>query len=65
MSGVVLVCGFAVLLLAGILLEVMARLGYAGLASLDDAVGVVMGRRAGRAAVLGAWLWAGWHLFAR
>lgn len=64
-SATVLVCGFAVLLVAAIVLELRARLGSGNRPTLFDVLDFALGHPAGRAAVLLSWLWVGWHLFVR
>ena len=65
MSAAVLVTGFAVLLAAGVGLELRARLGGGGMPSLADLADALTRHPAGRAVALTAWLWLGWHLFVR
>jgi hypothetical protein len=55
--------GYVVILLAMLVHETRAR--RTGRATIDDALAFVMRSRLGRAAVIAAWLWLGWHLFAR
>jgi hypothetical protein len=54
-------------LLAAVLLalEIMGRLGLFGLAPLGPTLAVLRRRPLGRAALVVAWMWLGWHLFAR
>ena len=56
--------GFAVLLLAALVLEVAARCG-AGPATAAQAVGAALRSTPGRVAVLLVWLWLGVHFLAR
>ncbi len=56
--------GFAVLLLAALVLETAARRG-AGPATAAQAVGAAMRSTPGRVAVLLVWLWLGVHFLAR
>ena len=56
--------GFAVLLVAALALEVVARHG-GGPATARGAVAAAMRTTPGRAAVLVAWLWLGVHFLAR
>ncbi|SNS17057.1 hypothetical protein SAMN06893096_102332 [Geodermatophilus pulveris] len=56
--------GFAVLLVAALLLETAARRG-AGPATAAEAVGAAMRTTPGRLAVLFAWVWLGVHFLAR
>lgn len=65
MSRAVLLVGFAVLVAAMVVLEILARLGRGGRATLGDVVEITVRHPAGRAVALLSWLWVGWHLFAR
>ncbi|MGR6964641.1 DUF6186 family protein [Geodermatophilus sp. URMC 61] len=56
--------GFAVLLVAALVLEAVARRG-AGPATAGEAIGAAMRTTPGRVAVLLAWLWLGVHFLAR
>ncbi len=56
--------GFAVLLLAALVLEVLARRG-AGPATAAQVVAAAMRSTTGRVAVLLVWLWLGVHFLAR
>jgi hypothetical protein len=58
------VAGFAVLLVAALVLEVAARRG-AGPATVAETVGAAMRTTPGRVAVLLAWVWLGVHFLAR
>ena len=61
MTGAV---GFAVLLVAALVLEAAARRG-AGPAPVGASVGAAMRTTPGRVAVLLAWVWLGVHFLAR
>jgi len=63
MSRTVTLVGYAVLIVAAAGLEVAAR--RRGSATFVDALTIVLRWRAARLALLAAWLWLGWHLFAR
>ena len=65
MSRVVLLTGFALLLAAMALLEILARLGEGRRARLADVADSAVSHPAGRAVALLGWLWLGWHLFVR
>ena len=56
--------GFAALVLAGVALEVSARLRGRP-ATVSRAVAAAMRTTTGRAAVLAAWIWLGVHVLAR
>ena len=64
MSRTVTLVGYAVLaaLIAGCQ---AAALLWGWLPTIGQAAGRVVSRRVGRWLLLGAWLWAGWHLFVR
>jgi len=62
-SRAITLAGFVAIAAAAIVLEVWDR--RAGRARLVDAVQVVLATRIGRIALLAAWAWVGWHLFAR
>jgi hypothetical protein len=63
----VIVAGFAAIILAMLWTDVAARRGAgpAGLVPLGEALTAALRRTAGRAVVLGVWLWLGWHFLAR
>jgi hypothetical protein len=65
MSRAVLLTGFAFLLLAVVVLEVLARVGNGRGATLGDVADSAVRHPAGRAIALLGWLWLGWHLFVR
>jgi hypothetical protein len=56
--------GFLAILAAGLAVELAAR-STGRWATLGRAVAAVNRSRSGRALLLAAWLWAGWHLFVR
>lgn len=64
MTRLVHLIGFGLLFCAAVALQAAAliwrRTGTAG-----DAVSVLCRRRVSRIVLLSAWLWLGWHLFAR
>lgn len=56
--------GYLAILLAAVAFEIAARI-TGRLPTLGDAVATLNRLRIGRALLLAAWLWAGWHLFVR
>jgi Family of unknown function (DUF6186) len=60
----VTVAGYALILLAGVGLEVASRRGGSAIPSLRQVLGRVLRSRAGRVAVIAAWAWVGLHFFA-
>lgn len=64
MSREIIVAGYLVLAVAGIGVEVAARL-TGRLPTLGEAVAAVNHRLTGRWLLLAAWIWAGWHFFVR
>jgi hypothetical protein len=56
--------GYLAILVAAVGVEVAARV-TGRWPTLGEAVAAVSRFRAGRALLLAAWLWAGWHLFVR
>jgi hypothetical protein len=65
MTRAVVLAGFAVLSLAAITLEMLARLGKGRVPTSGAIVDWVMRHPASRSGLLGGWLWIGWHLFVR
>lgn len=65
MSRAILLTGFAALLTAMVVLEVVARVGDGRRATLGYVVEITVRHPAGRAVALLSWLWTGWHLFVR
>jgi hypothetical protein len=61
----VIVAGFAVLLAVAVAVDVAARRAEWGVRPLSTALAAALRSRGGRVAVLGAWLWLGWHFLAR
>lgn len=64
MTRAIHLVGFGLLLMAGVALQ-LAALVWNAAPTLADAVAAVVRRPALRWAILGFWLWLGWHLFAR
>lgn len=56
---------WAVIAAAAVLLEVLGRRGLGGLAPAHQALQRLRSSMAGRIALLVAWMWLGWHVFAR
>jgi hypothetical protein len=61
----VIVTGFAVLLGVAVAVEILARAGCAPLRPAGEALAAALAYRAGRWAVMGGWLWLGFHFLAR
>ncbi len=59
------VLGYAVILLAGISLELLARTGRTAIPTLSELLSRATRVRSGRVAVIAAWAWLGLHFFAR
>ena len=55
---------FLHLLLAGVLLEVVARRPESRVASVGGVLGQAMRQRTGRVLVFVLWFWFGWHFIA-
>ena len=64
MTRELILAGYALVALAAVAYEVVARVGRRA-PTLDQAVGLLTRSLVGRAAVLALWLWAGWHVFVR
>jgi hypothetical protein len=61
----VTIAGFAVVIAAMIALELLARRPGSKIPTIGQWLGYLMRPRLGRALVLLAWWWLGWHYFAR
>ena len=59
------VFGYLMFLLAGVVLELLARWTRLGIPSLEAVLARAMRTRTGRVGVLVAWAWLGLHFFAR
>jgi Family of unknown function (DUF6186) len=64
------IAGFALVAVAAIVLELVARREGSRVPRLGDIAAMVMryemgGLPVGRLAVLGFWMWCGWHFLAR
>ena len=59
------VSGFAAIVAALVVLEILGRRKTNSIPSLSEWLGYVMRPRSGRALILLGWLWLGWHYFAR
>ncbi|MQA84821.1 MAG: hypothetical protein GEV03_09405 [Streptosporangiales bacterium] len=57
--------GFAALALAAVAIELAARRPNSPLWTVGDCLAYITRPRLGRLGVLLAWLWVGWHFFAR
>jgi Family of unknown function (DUF6186) len=64
-SEVVTAIGFAVIIAAMVLLEVVGRRRTNKIPTTGEWLGYLMRPPAGRALILLGWLWLGWHYFAR
>ena len=63
MTRGVTLAGFALLAVAALVAELVAR--RRGTATLGDLVGLAIRPRGARFVLMAAWLWLGWHLFVR
>lgn len=59
------ILGYLALAVAAVGLEVAGRRPDTRVPTLGTCLAYVMGPPAGRVAALLAWLWVGWHFFAR
>jgi len=57
--------GYAVVVIAGVILEVVATRTEAPVPSLGDVLTRIMRTRTGRVGVLVAWAWLGLHFFSQ
>lgn len=64
-TRVTTIAGFAAVIAALVVLEVLGRRQGNRIPALGEWLGFIMRPRAGRAVVLLGWLWLGWHYFAR
>ena len=64
-SHAVTVAGYAAIVLAGVLLQLLSRKKESGIPSLAVVVRRVMSSRSGRIGVMAGWAWLGLHFFAR
>ena len=65
MTRTVTIAGFVLVILAGVVLEVVARRPESRMASVGGVLGQVMRQRTGRVLVFVLWFWFGWHFIAR
>ena len=65
MTRAVTIGGFVAVILAGVVLEVVAKRPASRVASVGDVLGQVMRQRTGRVLVFVLWFWFGWHFIAR
>jgi hypothetical protein len=63
MNRALTIAGYLVLAVSIVAYELRSR--RRGTATFGDALRLLVRARAGRMLVLVAWLWLGWHLFAR
>jgi hypothetical protein len=59
------IAGFAGVITAIVVLEILARRPGSRIPPLGEWLGYLMRPKTGRALVLLGWLWLGWHYFAR
>jgi Family of unknown function (DUF6186) len=64
-TRVITIIGFAFVITALFTLEILARRKTSRIPTMGEWLGYLMRGRAGRILVLLAWLWLGWHYFAR
>jgi hypothetical protein len=64
-TRVITIIGFAALILALFVLELLARRKGSRIPTLGEWLGYVMRPKAGRLLILLGWLWLGWHYFSR
>lgn len=64
MTRVVTVAGYALIVVVGLGLELIARRSRR-LASFGEMLTVALGRRPLRVLLQAGWLWIGWHVFVR
>jgi hypothetical protein len=64
-TRVITIVGFACIISALAVLEVLGRRPGNRIPTLGEWLGYVMRPKAGRFLVLLGWLWLGWHYFAR
>lgn len=62
---VITIVGFAVVIGVLFALEFLGRRKTSSIPTLGEFLGYAMRPRAGRLLILLAWLWLGWHFFAR
>jgi hypothetical protein len=63
MTRAVTLAGYVAIVVAALLHEMRAR--RTGRSTAGDALAVLLRSRLGRPLLLAAWLWLGWHAFAR
>jgi hypothetical protein len=64
-TRVITIIGFALVISGLFTLEFLARRKDSRIPTMGEWLGYLMRSRAGRVLVLLAWLWLGWHYFAR
>ena len=65
MTRAVTIGGFVAIILAGVVLEIVARRPTARVSPVGDVLTHVMRQRTGRVLVFVLWFWFGWHFIAR
>jgi uncharacterized protein DUF6186 len=60
-----IIAGFVAILLVAVATDLVARRAGSGVQPLSATLAAALRSRGGRAVVLGAWLWIGWHFLAR
>ena len=63
MSRALTLAGYAVIAITAVIVEIRAR--SRGTATIATAFRMVLRHPAGRAVMIAAWLWLGWHVFVR
>jgi Family of unknown function (DUF6186) len=64
-TRILTVLGFAAVIAALAVLELLGRRKDSRIPTLGEWLGYVMRSRAGRLLILLGWLWLGWHYFSR
>jgi Family of unknown function (DUF6186) len=64
-TRVITIIGFVCVISGLFTLEFLARRKTTRIPTIGEWLGYIMRSRAGRVLVLLAWLWLGWHYFAR
>ncbi len=59
------IAGFAAILLLAVAVDLVARRPGSRVQPLSATLAAALRSRGGRVAVLGCWLWLGWHFLAR
>jgi Family of unknown function (DUF6186) len=64
-TRVITIAGFAILVTAMVVLEILARRPGSRIPTIGQWLGYLMRMKIGRVLVLLGWWWLGWHYFAR